>query len=170
MVRSEYQIVTHPRCVIDYSQGNLTELIRDGYGFYGQEALIDQVRYEYGNADKVYFALNKNGSEIGSLSIGLRPNKENDPFWTTLQTQVHKSLDMNVLACYIYGIVVRPEVRREGIASRLLSRMIEDLSPQIIFGQTKVPEAVFLRAKVARLYGYRTFFGFREVTPNFDYK
>jgi len=174
MAGKEYQIVTQPGYTIDYAQHNLIQLIRDGYGVCNeneQGTLLTLVQsYEYRNADKVYFALNENGSEVGSLSIGLKPNIENDPFWMTLQALLHKTLDMNFVACEVFGIVVHPQVRREGIATRLLSRMVEDLNPQIIFGQTNVPEVVLLRSKVTKPFGYRTFYGFCEVTPHSDSK
>lgn len=173
MARNEYEIVTYPGYSIDYTRSNLIELVRDGYGFYKdseQEVLTAQVRYEYGNADKVYFAFNKDGHEVGSLSVGLWPNTGNDLFWQALQSLLQKEVDANFLACDMHGVVVHPQVRREGIASQLLSKMIEDINPQIIFGQTNVPGAVVLRTKVARSYSYRTFFGFCEVTPDVEYK
>lgn len=174
MARNEYQIVSQPGYAVDYTKENLIRLIRDGYGVYNenaQETLLTEVQsYEYRNADKVYFALNKNGSEVGSLSVGLMPNTRNDPFWQTLQSLLQKEANANFLACYIHGIVIHPKVRREGIASHLLGKMIEDLNPQIIFGQTNVPEVVLLRSKVAKQYNYRTFYGFCEVTPSPDYK
>lgn len=174
MVRNEYQIVSQPGYAVDYTKVNLIQLIRDGYGVYNQnaqETLLTQVQsYEYRNADRVYFALNKNGLEVGSLSVKLRPSSRNDPFWQTLQSLLQKEASANSLACEAYGIVVHPQVRREGIATRLLSKMIEDLNPEIIFGQTNVPEVVLLRTKVAKLYNYRTFYGFCEITPNSTYE
>ena len=174
MAGKEYQIVSQPGYTIDYTKANLIQLIRAGYGAYNEDAQGEELTpvqsYEYRNADKVYFALNENGSEVGSLSIGLKPNIENDPFWMALQALLHKTLDMNFVACEVYGIVVHPQVRREGIATRLLGRMIEDLNPQIIFGQTNVSEVVLLRSKIANAYDYRTFYGFCEVTPSLDYK
>lgn len=149
MERDKYQIIELPGYSVNYSKDNLIQLLRNGYGFFKdneRNISIAQAQYEYGNADKVYFALNKNGSEIGSLSIGLRLNKEDDPFWIALSTQ-REVYDKNFLACYIYGIVVHPEFRREGIASALLSKMIEDLNPQIIFGQTNVQKLFFLELK-----------------------
>lgn len=173
-MRSEYQIISQPGYTVDYTKDNLIQLIRNGYGVYNenvQETLLTPVQsYEYRNADKVYFALNKDESEVGSLSVKLKPNIDNDPFWQTLKSLLQKKIHANFLACEVYGIVVHPQVRREGIATRLLSRMIEDLDPQIIFGQTNVPEVVLLRAKAARQYGYRTFYGFCEVTPYPGYK
>lgn len=174
MAGKEYQIVSQPGYAIDYAQHNLTQLIRVGYGAFNEDpqgVQLTQVQsYEYRNADKVYFALNKNESEVGSLSIKIRPNIENDLFWQTLQSLFQQDVDTNFLACEVYGIVVHPQVRREGIATRLLSRMIEDLSPQIIFGQTNVPEVVLLRSKVTKPVGYRTFYGFCEVTPHSESK
>ena len=171
MAGKEYQIVSQPGYTIDYTKENLIQLLKDGYGFPNdikQEELTTHIQFAYNNADKVYFALNKDNSEIGSLSLGFRPNTGNDPFWQTLQELLRKTLDINFIACEMYGIVVHPQVRREGIASQLLSKMIEDLNPQIIFGQTNVPEVVLLRAKMAKLYDYRTFYGFCEVTPALD--
>lgn len=174
MAGKEYQIVSQPGYTVDYTKKNLIQLVRDGYGVNHanvQETLLTQVQsYEYRNADKVYFALNKNESEIGSLSVKIRTNIEHDPFWQALQSVLQQDVDKNFLACEIYGIVVHPQARREGVATRLLSKMIEDRNPQIIFGQTNVPKVVLLRTKVTNLYGYRTFYGFCEVTPDVGYK
>lgn len=173
MAGKEYQIVSKPGYTVDYTKKNLIQLLKDGYGWLNdirQEELITHIQYAYSSADKVYFALNKNNSEIGALSIGLKPNIENDPFWTSLQALLRKALDVSFIACEMYGIVVHPTVRREGVASRLLSEMIKDLNPQVIFGQTNIPEVAHLRSHVAKLYNYRTFYGFCEVTPFPDYK
>lgn len=125
MAGKEYEIVSQPGYAVDYTKSNLIQLIRDGYGVYNenaQEEPLTQVQsYEYRNADKVYFALNKSGSEVGSLSIGFRPNIGSDPFWQTLQSILQQGVDKNFLACEMYGIVVHPQVRREGVATRLLS-------------------------------------------------
>lgn len=167
MAGNEYQIMSQPGYEIDYTKENLIQLLKDGYALPNdikQKDLTAHIQFAYNNANKVYFALNKNNSEIGSLSIGLKPNIENDPFWTTLHALLYKTLDINFIACEMYGIVVHPTVRRQSIASRLLSAMIEDLNPQVIFGQTNVPEVVLLRSKVAKLYNYRTFYGFCEIT------
>jgi len=173
MAGKEYQIVSQPGYTIDYTKDNLIQLLKDGYRLpkdIKQKDLTTHIQFAYNKADKVYFALNNNGSEIGLLSIGLKPNTVNDHFWTTLQALLHKTLDTNFIACEMYGIVVHPQVRQEGVGSRLLSKMIEDLNPQVIFGQTNVPEVVLLRSKVAKLYSYRTFYGFCEITPSLDYK
>lgn len=174
MAKNEYQIVSQPGHTVDYRKDSLIQLIREGYGAYSKDTeqpILTQVQsYEYRKADKVYFTLNKEGFEMGSLSVSLRPNAENDPFWKSLQTLLPREPEVAFLACEIYGIVVHPQVRREGIATLLLVRMIEDLSPQIIFGQTNVPQVVLLRAKTTKQYDYRTFYGFCEVTPFLDYK
>ena len=47
--------------------------------------------------------------------------------------------------------------------------MIKDFDPLVILGQTKTPEAVLARSKTLAPYGYRTFYGYCEVTPNFGY-
>lgn len=173
MAGKEYQIVSKPGYEVDHTKENLIQLLKDGYGWLNnikQEELTTHIQYAYSSPDKVYFALNKDGAEVGSLSVKFRPNTENDPFWQTLQLLLQKEVDANFLACEMYGIVVHPQVRREGIAGHLLSKMIEDLNPQIIFGQTNVPEAVILRAKIAKAYDYRTFYGFWEVTSSVGYK
>ena len=173
MAGKEYQITSQPGYAVDYAKENLIQLLKVGYGLPNdikQKDLTAHIQFAYNNADKVYFVLNKNGSEIGSLSIGLKPNIENDPFWTTLQALLHETLDTNFTACEMYGIVVHPQVRRQNIATSLLSTMIEDLNPQVIFGQTNVPEVVLLRSKVAKLHNYRTFYGFSEITPFLDYE
>jgi len=173
MAGKEYQITSQPGYAVDYAKENLIQLLKIGYGLPNdieQKDLTAHIQYAYSNADKVYFAFNQNGSEVGSLSIGLKPNIENDPFWTTLQALLPKTLDMNFIACEMYGVVVHPKVRREGIATRLLNTMIEDINPQIIFGQTNVPQVVLLRSKVAKLYNYRTFYGFCETTPLLNYE
>lgn len=173
MAGNEYQIMSQPGYEVNYAKENLIQLLKVGYGLPNdikQNELTTHIQFAYKNADKVYFALNKNNSEVGSLSIGLKPNIGNDPFWTTLQESLHRTLDINSIACEMYGIVVHPQVRREGIATRLLSEMIEDLNPHVIFGQTNVPEVVLLRSKIAKLYNYRTFYGFCETTPSLDYE
>lgn len=172
MVRNEYQIVSQPGSAVDYTKEKLIQLIREGYGIYNKDAqetlLTSEESYEYRNADRVYFVLDKNEAEVGSLSVKIRPNINNDPFWQTLQSLLRQGIDSNLLACEIYGIIVHPQVRREGVASHLLSRMIEDLNPLVILGQTNVPEVVFLRTKATQFYGYRTFYGFFEVNPSPD--
>jgi GNAT superfamily N-acetyltransferase len=173
MAGREYKIMSQPGYEVDYTKANLIQLLKDGYGLPNdikQEELTAHIQFAYNNASKVYFALDKNGSEMGSLSVRCRPNTENDPFWQTLQLLLQKEIDMNFLACEMYGIVVHPTVRREGVASRLLSEMIEDLNPHVIFGQTNVPEVVLLRSQVAKLHSYRTFYGFCEITPSLDYE
>lgn len=173
MAGNEYQITSQPGYEVDYIKENLIQLLKVGYGLPNdikQKELTTHIQCAYNNADKVYFAFNQNGSEVGSLSIGLKPNIENDPFWTTLQALLNETFDINFTACEMYGIVVHPKVRREGIATHLLSEMIEDINPQVIFGQTNVPEVVLLRSKVTKLYNYRTFYGFRETTLSLDYK
>lgn len=174
MAGREYQVVSQPGYAVDYTKANLIQLIRDGYGVYDENAqgeTLTQIQsYEYRNADTVYFALNETGYEVGSLSVGIRPNTGNDPFWKTLQLILQKEIDISFLACEMYGIVVHPQVRREGVASRLLRRMIEDLNPQIIFGQTNVPAVAHLRSKAVKLHNYRTFYGFYETTPSLGYE
>lgn len=171
MARSEHHIVYQPGSTVDYGNRNLLRLIQDGYGFsHEHETLATQVAYEYGNADTVYFALDNDSKEIGSLSIGLRPSNTHDAFWVGIQPLLHNISDRNhLLACYLYGVVVSPSLRRLRIATNLLGRMIEDLNPEVIFGQTNVPEVVRLRANVAKDYGYRTFYGLHEVTPHTDF-
>jgi asparagine synthase (glutamine-hydrolysing) len=97
MVGREYQIVSQPGYAVDCAKDNLIQLIRAGYGVCNentQEKLLSPVQsYEYRNADIVYFSLNKDGSEMGSLSTRIRQNIENDPFWQTLQSLLQKEID-----------------------------------------------------------------------------
>lgn len=152
---------------VDISNPNLIELITKGYKF--DEALLNDefIRWlgevEYRYAHVVYFA-KVNNSEIASLSIITRPNNPTDPFWTDLQTRRPRVIDPNLLAIYIQGIVVHPSMANKGIASQLLETMVDYYQPEIIFGQTKTPEAIYVRTKVLTEKGYRSFYGFSEVT------
>lgn len=162
---------------VDISNPNLIELITKGYKF--DEALLNdefihwrgEVEYRY--AHVVYFA-KVNNIEVASLSIITRPNNPIDPFWTDLQAKRPRIIDPNLLAIYIQGIVVHPSMVNKGIASQLLETMTEYYQPEIIFGQTRTPEAVYVRSKVLTGLGYRSFYGISEVTPgdrvrgNFD--
>lgn len=161
-------IVRLPVDAVCYEKDSLLELVGSGYGFRGErEVLVAQVQREYANADLVYFAV-QDGAEEASLSVGLRPSMEYDPFWKTLGL-LGRSFHQDDVACYIYGIVTHPKLRRGGIANSLMGKMIEDLEPIVVFGQTNRPEAVSLRTNVLKKQGYRTFFGFCEVTPDSDY-
>lgn len=152
---------------VDISNPNLIELIKTGYKF--DEALLNDefIRWrgevEYRYAHIVYFA-KVNNIEVASLSIISRPNNPIDPFWTDLQARRPRLIDPNLLAIYIQGIVVHPSMANKGIASQLLETMVDYYQPEIIFGQTKTPEAVYVRSKVLTELGYRSFYGFSEVT------
>lgn len=169
MPKKEVFIRKSSGSAIDYNQGHLINLISTGYGFSGdRETLVIQVQREYGNADFVYFAV-QDRIEQGSLSMGLRLNREYDPFWKTLGL-LGRSFRQDAIACYIYGIVVHPSARREGVGSKLFTAVVGEFNPDIVFGQTNRPEVVSLRAKAFKEYGYRTFYGFCEVTPNFGFE
>lgn len=158
---------------VDISNPNLIELIKKGYKF--NELLLNDefIRWrgevEYRYAHVVYFT-KVNNIEVASLSIITRPNNPIDPFWTDLQTRRPRLIDPNLLAIYIQGIVVHPSMANKGIASQLLETMVEYYQPAIIFGQTKTPEAVYVRTKVLTELGYRSFYGFSEVTLGSDVK
>lgn len=172
MQRKEALVVSSDGYKVDYRQENLLNLVTFGYGFIGddtKEKLILQSELEYSYADIVYFAKIE-GTEIGSLSVNIRPNNRNDQFWNNIQTTLLDLTEPTLLACYIHGIVVYPSMRVRGIASQLLEKMVEDFNPVVILGQTKTPEAVLTRSKVLDKYGYRTFYGLCEVTPGTDYE
>lgn len=170
MLGKEISIDSCHGSAVDYSKDSLIELVALGYEFNLEKSgLIFQSQIEYQPADIVYFA-KSNGNEVGSLSLKIRPNSGNDQFWNNLQTTMLDLTDPSLLACYIHGIVVHPKYRREGIARRLLEKMIEEYSPEVILGQTKSPTAVLVRSKILNQYGYRTFYGFSEVTPESDAK
>lgn len=158
---------------VDITNPNLVELITKGYTFdaplLNEDLINRRAEVEYHYAEVVYLA-KLNNSEVASLSVNTRPNTLTDPFWEELRARRPIASDPDLLAIYMHGIVVHPSHRNSGIASQLLQAMIDYYDPLVILGQTKMPKAVGVRSKVLAKLGYRSFYGFCEVTPGCDYK
>lgn len=163
--------VRHGRDV-DISNPNLVELITTGYALdpsiLHEDFIHRRREVEYHCAEIVYLAKLDN-IEIASLSVNTRPNTPTDPFWNALQARRPTAPDPDLLAIYMQGIVVRPSYRNKGIASKLLRIMVNYYHPFVVLGQTKSKEAVAVRSKLLAEAGYRSFYGFCEVTPGCDY-
>jgi len=63
------------------------------------------------------------------------------------------------------GLVVDREWRRSGVYRSLMSQAIETLNPALIVSTSKHPVSVEARAAIVGEKGYRTFFGYDEITP-----
>lgn len=167
MVHSERSISVSYGLDIDIANPNLRKLITEGYKYdehlLNEEFIRRRLELEYHYAHIAYFAKIDN-AEVASLSIIVRPNDPKDPFWNDLQSRQSQVLNPNLLAIYMQGIVVHPSVANNGIASQLLRTMVEYYRPAVILGQTKTPEAVHVRSKVLTELGYRSFYGFHEIT------
>jgi len=158
---------------VDITNQNLVELITGGYKFDASLLNKDFINWrgkvEYHFAEIVYFAT-LDTIEIASLSVNTRPNTLKDPFWKNLRVKRPNIRDPDLLAIYMQGIVVHPLHRKNGIASQLLRGMVQHYDPVVVLGQTKTPEAVAARSKTLAELGYRSFYGFIEVTPGCDYR
>lgn len=168
MFKGELSLNVNCGAEIDIQDPHLIALVTEGYGF-NTDILSDEFgfwrgRAEYHFAEIVYIVKNKD-IIIASLSVNPRHNADDDPFWKELRRRRPDLSDPNGLACYIQGIVVHPSWRNRGIASELLRTMTRYYQPLIVMGQTKTPEAVAVRSKVLHESGYRSFYGFHEVTP-----
>ena len=156
---------------VDITNPNLVELITEGYKFDPSILTENFVNWrtevEYHFAEIVYLAKLDN-IEIASLSVNTRPNILTDPFWEELLARRLIAPDPDLLAIYMQGIVVHPSYRNKGVASQLLRTMTDYYRPSVILGQTKTQEAVAVRSKVLAEMGYRSFYGFCEVTPCCD--
>lgn len=153
---------------IDISNPYVRDLVTKGYGF-DTNLLSDDFadwrgKVEYHFA-KIVYMISVDSIPVASMSVNPRSNTADDPFWGNLRARRSDLSDPNTLACYIQGIVVHPSYRNRGIASHLLHTMTEFYQPAVIMGQTKTPEVVAVRSKILQEYGYRSFYGFHEVTP-----
>ncbi|KKS97732.1 MAG: hypothetical protein UV73_C0005G0009 [Candidatus Gottesmanbacteria bacterium GW2011_GWA2_43_14] len=157
---------------VDITNPNLVALITEGYKFdtciLNEDFINWRGKVEYHFVEIVYLAKIHN-IDVASLSVNTRPNTLADPFWKELLARRPEKSDPNLLAIYIQGIVVHPSYQNQGIASQLLRTMVDYYHPSVILGQTKTPEAVSVRSKVLAEVGYRSFYGFNEVTPGCDY-
>lgn len=172
MSHKELQVqVTYGRDV-DITNPSLVELITKGYKFDPPVLTENFINWrgevEYHSAGIVYFAKLDN-SEVASLSLDTRPNTPTDEFWVDLQARRPITPNQNLLAICMKGIVVHPSYRNMGIAKQLLRTMTNFYHPSVVLGQTKTHEAVAVRSKVLVEMGYRSFYGFCEVTPGCDY-
>jgi len=168
MFKGELSLDIYYGTQIDIRNPHIMELMTDGYGFDTDKLSDDfgywRARKEYHLAQVVYIVKN-NSVEIATLGVNPRSNTTDDPFWKELQLRRPDLSDPHFLACYIQGIVVHRTLRKKGIGSDLLRTMIDYYQPQVIFGQTKTPQAVAIRSNVLREFNYRSFYGFYEVTP-----
>lgn len=171
MVHGERSISVSYGLDVDITNPNLRELITKGYTYdehlLNEEFIRRRLELEYHHAHIAYFTKIDN-AEVASVSIIVRSNNPKDPFWKDLQSRLSHVLNLNLLAIYIQGIVVHPSIANSGIASQLLKTMIEYYQPSVVLGQTKTPGAVHVRSKTLAEFGYRSFFGFSEVTPGND--
>lgn len=157
---------------VDITNPNLVELIKEGYKFdtsiLSEDFIGWRGKVEYHFAEIVYLATVQN-REVGSLSINTRPNTLEDSFWRALRERRPALSNPNLLAIYMQGVIIHPLFQHHGIASYLLRTMVDYYNPSIILGQTKTPEAVGVRAKVLAGLGFRSFYGYCEVTPECDF-
>ena len=104
---------------------------------------------------------------VAALEVRTIKPKQENGFWQTLtQRKIPPGSrdDKHVLT--IDGIVTTPDLRRRGLQKELLTAMVAEKDPSVVFGHSQVPEAVMLGARVFSEHGYRTFYGETEVTPN----
>ncbi len=157
-----------------YLKLGLIELVSLGYGYHGTpEELLEQAQFEYEGDDNRcinYFAQLED-SIVGSLSLvrwfPTEP-KRGIPFWKTLRERNPKLVE-NVINYYqeavlVSGIVTHPDYRRRGIARMLVENACNEYNPFLVMGQTKFPEVVALFSSALSKHGFRTFFGYDEVT------
>lgn len=156
----------------------LAQLILSGYnlreGGRSDEAL-QAVKYEWDHADSRtdVFLAKEEERYIGSLTLISWHDRPDDKrgglFFPKLReldpAMAGRMTSVNPLVCDVAGVVVHPDYRGQGVASKLLDVAINQLSPAIIEGQTKTVGAVMARSKLDRL-GYRTFYGGVEVTAS----
>lgn len=155
---------------VDITNPNLVALITEGYSFdvpLNEDFINRREEVEYHFAEIVYLATLDN-IEIASLSVNTRSNTLMDPFWNELRTRRPITPDSSLLAIYMQGVVTHPSYRNKGIASHLLKVMADYYRPSVILGQTKTPDAVAVRSRALAKMGYRSFYGFCEVTPECD--
>lgn len=153
----------------------LIDLVTKGYGFKGTPLhLLGQTIAEYDGEEErttSYLAILE-GKAVGSLAIrswSIEDEKVGKMFWKELSikdpTLYNKSLKFSTEASKIAGIITHPDYRNRKIARQIYKFMVEDMNPSFIIGDTKTPEAVLIRASALSEFGYRTFFGNSEVTP-----
>jgi GNAT superfamily N-acetyltransferase len=145
-------------------------LILSGYDF--TEAALKEpttATLEFSMPDErgtVYVAQHE-GRAVGSLSVVIWTPEANEgrSFWSRLQeldpTHGQRAAEINPLAVNVWGMVVHPDMRKQGIGRQLYQRMVDDLNPSVIVGKTRTPGAVAARS---RLSAYRTFYGTYETT------
>lgn len=116
----------------------LAELITTGYGI---QPAADQSRpdfiqnqwdIEFGGADDVIL-LEQNSQPVASLSLKIS------------DTEGEKT-------AYIQGIVVKPELQKQGLGMKLLETMHEKHKPQIIYGETNSLSLVKTLLKFSKQY------------------
>lgn len=152
----------------DYGRLGLLDLMREGYGF--TEGLEDQVKLEYEGDDEerdILFAF-EGDKVIGSLTIdSLHKPGEKDEFLGYIRQADETTANVcePLLIGNIGGIVLHPSARGKGIAAKLLSTFIENFHPAIVVSQTKTPEYTATFSKTLAKYGFRTWYGNTEVTP-----
>lgn len=156
---------------VDIDNPNLEDLVKNGYQFdttlFGEDFIHWRKQVEYHFAQIVYMA-KVDDVEVASLSINTYYNTPESIFWKTIRSKRANLSDSNLLAVYIQGIVVHPSFRNNKIASRLLGIMADFYQPSVVLGQTKTPEAVAARSNTLVNFGYRTFYGFTDVTPSVE--
>lgn len=153
----------------------LDELIPLGYAHEGEGASAAVRTMEEYSEDEdrgFIYIVTQNDKAVASL-VTTRWNPEDKygkKFWASLKIKdrsLFKRLSkVSTLGVHISGITTHPESRRQGLAQKMFSFLIEDCSPSFVTGVTKSPEVVMARAKAMRDLGFRTFYGNTEVTPD----
>ncbi len=153
----------------------LDELIPQGYSYEGTAASAGvYTMEEYAEEEDrtfIYIAM-QDERAVGSLvtTRWTPDDKYGKRFWAALKLKdrslFNRLSKVSTLGAHISGITTHPQVRRQGIAEKMFGHLIKVQSPSFITGVTKTPEAVMARAKHLRTFGFRTFYGNTEVTPD----
>ncbi len=159
-----YVHINNPRTLLEENlahQYGLPELIVFGHGVGSMEPgdVQEQLAIEYADATDVILALGTNGKAIGSFSIR-RLIAEDHPKTADFVNQVKATFPekSNRPILHYNGIVVDRAYRNKGVGTRMVQEAINLMSPSVIIGETKAPEAVAVRMKLGHSY-----YGFRAI-------